>query len=311
MTMQITLGFCPFATDETPSEGGAWDEVYYTTGTDIANTMANWLGGVFGTPSSSQTGWVTSVGQESAIGSRLKALASSCQMYYARFALLGDTKKSKLVRSRVRGRAGLSFNANVNKPADINATAFAFRCADNDGRGKRTLLLRGIPDAYVQGGVLTDEGEQAVKQLLEPNYFLRNLVYFGGAIYRRVGTQTGGVSAAILSAEQAGQNVPITITTDAAFAFPAGGQVDIVGVNLPALRGRWTCIGNPGLGKLTLRGSQRYSCPPDLVGRVIKVAKESVAIDPASFAFVGVTSKRTGKKKFQPRGRQSATLIRR
>jgi len=311
MTMQVTLGFCPLSTDAQPSEGGSWDEVYYTSGDSIADIELNWLNGrVLATGSQTTQGYLSSVGGDSVVGKRLLALSSSCEIYYVRAAKIDAPRKSKLLRARLRGRAGISYKTSLNLPSDVNATGFAFRVADADGRGKRTILLRGVADAWVQGGTLTDEGGAAVSEIMGQGGFLRSYATNAGAIYRRQATRDGASSYAIEGAEQLAQNTNITIITNGGGAFPAGTVVDLVGVNSPPLRGRWVCAGNPAVNKLILRGSFRYSAPLDLTGRVVRVTKENSALDQNSFAFAGITSKKTGKKKFQPRGRQSAQLIR-
>jgi hypothetical protein len=288
MGTQMVLGLSLNGTEQR-----AWDEVYYHTQDNVADTMSAWT-----TPVQSTGGSLSSL-----LAKRLKLLSKSCSLYYMRASHVGTPKQSVLDRTIRAGQAAIE--------TDTPEVGVVYRISTPAQGVHREVHLRGIPDAWVADALLTGPGIAGVKGIDAGGGFLYDwLTLAGGAIHYRSSSVGGPSSYKINGASKADQFSQVVITLVGAPSLAVGTFVDLGGLpRQPQLRGRWQIAGSPATGQYALRGSERYGAPVGLTGWATVVINDFI---PASqIQYTGVRTKHTGRKKYLPRGRSSAKLLRR
>lgn len=295
MTVQTTIGFAA----DTGERTGAWDEIYYQADNDVDAAAAAW-----GTKPN-----LLNIYSASPLGRRLNMLSNKINVYYVRHALVGSPRVTMLAQGNVPG-----YRASDNFAGD----AVCMRATSPSRATSREFRFGGLPDnvvadnavapAFVRGYVYDPA---SIVPNSFPITFLNAYQSIGGLIRYRSTSLTGGQSYRILSVAQAGQNTPIVLSLEKSGAWDLSVQLDLSTRMAPQLRGRWVVAATTyatGVATVTLRGSERYSCPPNLVGKAT-----AVVFDTVSVGFVGdfyLAAHKLGKKKYQRVGRRSPRLLR-
>lgn len=259
-----------------------FQEVYYFSATDPTT--------YFNLAVSGSSPWVFK---------RQKFLSSSCEIYAVRCSHVGSPKQSKLVRyaSPIQGVKG---------PQDTIEDCLAYLGFSDAGLVKRQFHFRGIDQTWIESDKLTAFGLGGLPLIYgSATAFIDTMI--GNGLMMLGGKGSTTTLYDITAAAKATQDAPITITAPNAPAIPTGTLIEIRGSRqAPLLNGRWQNIGSPLAGAVTLSGSQRYSSPAVISGKLFVVNPTLYAV--STLQFNSVTSKKTGRPSFLQRGRQSAKL---
>jgi len=289
--IQCVLGF---ATDL--GRGGAWDEVYYTNHTTVNEALEAWT----------STSGLIGLARTSCVGRRLACLTDQAYLYYARWSEVGVRGSSRLQQKRLDG-----YRASENWVGD----AAVLRVLNANGKVKREVRLGGLPDNVVADNVISDgfiksyiAGANAGAPASDT--FLGKLFSIGGQIRFRTTVLGGANTVNIIGASKVGQYGLVTVETDRTYAWAVGQQVDLACRGQPQMRGRWkvATFANGSTFTVTLAGSERVSVPSGFTGQLTDVQMDGAAM--ASWERPFLSKHALGKKKFQPRGRQSVKLLR-
>jgi len=290
MSLQVTYGLTLNG-----SETRAWDETFYANGTSPDDGISAWVN-LDGT-----------IDKSALLYYRLLLLSSSCSCYYIRSSLVGETdNKSRKISLNLPGLAAATVDDPQTGPLylahSVGLSAF------------RQIHLRGVPDAWVENAALTNAGKKGVQGITQPGAFLGELQRQNQRLRFRNSSKGGASSRAIVGATKDGQYGLVTLILESGGITNVGDLVDVVGLGRqPQARGTWKvaklATGSGTTQLLTLRGSERVSLPEAVTGRVVARIMATTTFD--RFDFDGVRSKKTGKKKYLQRGKQSAKLIRR
>lgn len=283
VTIQVTIGIT-----QTGTEVRAGDEVYYGNYADLAAAELVW--------------------QELA-PLRRRVMASNMSIYYWRASVVGSSRVSVLRRNGpIIGPGSVSL---VTDTPEVSALYSGEVTATGGGQGsRRSFHIRGIPDDWVAQSLLTPAGQKGFENF-QGSGFLGRYRATGGVLYARSAVVGGDQSSRILSAAKDGQYGLITITTADAMPWSSGDRIVLSQLpRQPQLRGEWQIANSPANSQYTLRGSERVACPASLTGwATFATTYEAEAMDRTT--FLGISTKKMGKKKYLPHGRKSAVLIRR
>lgn len=259
-----------------------FQEVYYFAGDDPAVPYQAAL--------SPANNWITK---------RANFLSSSLEIYALRCSHVGSPKKSYLTKFSIPTGGNLGVSDNI----QVSVAYFGYSAGHTV---KRQFHFRGLPGTWVTADKLTGPG-QTGQQLITGNSqaFLDTLAANG--MCALAGRATPALPYTISSAAQSAQNQLITLTLTSAVSIVANTLIEIRGCKqAPLLNGRWLTVGTPGVGQVTLSGSERYSAPASLNGTLGPVVPTAYAL--TTFQFNAVSKKNTGRPSFLQRGRRSPQL---